>query len=172
MTPGVATSSCASRLFSAPTFVGEGLFGKRAMKSPFTRHFFLINNHTPRDRIPRTRLAVAQARGPIGPHVVVMKSRAWSGIRSRKPARKKNITALMMNEPGSIRLPPGINSQVLAFQLPGPDSLVCRLPQRSTDKHSSPDLFSNSPLATRHMSLVPIFLLSNFSFLLCNRAQP
>ena len=77
--------------------------------SPLTRHFFLTNNHTPRDTIPRTRLAVAQARGPTGPHFVVAKVKPGSRTRNRKADRIKNITALMMNELGSIRLPPGIS---------------------------------------------------------------
>src|SRR5882762_2927655 len=76
--------------------------------SPFTRHFFLTNNHTPRDTNARTRAAAAQAREPTGPHFVVAKVKPGSGIRNRKADKIKNINALMMNELGSIRLPPGI----------------------------------------------------------------
>src|SRR5437588_12792416 len=88
--------------------------------SPFTRlprrsateagHFFLTNNQTPRDTNPRTRAAAAQPRGPTGPHFVVANVKPGSGIRNRKADKIKNITALMMNELGSIRLPPGISS--------------------------------------------------------------
>src|SRR6266404_3307972 len=100
--------------------------------SPFTRHFFLTNNHTPRDTIPRTRLAVAQARGPTGPHFVVAKVKPGSRTRNRKADRIKNITALMMNELGSIRLPPGISRLLFstAYLLNiffGPASTIQRL---------------------------------------------
>ena len=94
----------------------------RGHLSPFTRHFFLNKNHTPRDTNPRTRAAAAQARGPTGPHFVVANVKPGSTIRNRKADKMKNITALMMNEPGSIRLPPGINSRIPAFRLP-PDAV-------------------------------------------------
>jgi len=74
------------------------------------RHFFLTNSHTPRDTNPRTRATAAQPRGPTDPHFVVANVNAGSGTRNRKADRIKNITALMMNESGSIRLPPGISS--------------------------------------------------------------
>src|SRR5260370_9298681 len=59
--------------------------------SPFTRHFFLTNNHTPRDTIPRTRLAVAQARGPSGPHFVVANVNPGSRTPNRKAHKITNI---------------------------------------------------------------------------------
>src|SRR5438132_9991946 len=86
--------------------------------SPFTRYFFLTNNHTPRDTNPRTRATAAQARGPTDTHFVVANVNAGSGTRNRRADKIKNITALMMNESGSIRLPLGISRHLFSTSQP------------------------------------------------------
>jgi len=73
--------------------------------------WFFVNGQTAIDNSPRINATAANCFGPTGPHFVVMKTKLWSGIRRRKPARTRNITALMINELGSIRVPPGIRSQ-------------------------------------------------------------
>jgi len=64
-----------------------------------------LNNQTTIDTNPRAKVAAAHSRGPTGPHFVVAKTTVGSGIRSKNPVRTKNITALIMNERGSIRVP-------------------------------------------------------------------
>jgi hypothetical protein len=51
---------------------------------------------------------------------------AGSGTRNRKADKIKNITALMMNELGSIRLPPGI-SRLLSFPLSDFSVSACQI---------------------------------------------
>src|SRR6266568_2452959 len=52
MIPGAATSACASRLLSTSTFVGEGSFGKRAMKSPMRLAIYTIARKLLQQRRP------------------------------------------------------------------------------------------------------------------------
>jgi len=114
--PGPRYSSLVTRLPSRS--LGEGwllachaiALAQEGHLSHFTRRFFLTNNHTPRDTIPRTKATAAHCRGPTGPNLVVMNVIVGSGTKNRKADKIKNITALMMNESGSIRLPPGISS--------------------------------------------------------------
>jgi hypothetical protein len=111
MIPGTATSACAIRLLCGAAASGEGLSGERAIKSPFTRHFFLTSSQTPRDIHPSAKATAANSRGPTGPNLVVTNVIVGSGTKNKKADKIKNMTALMINEPGSIRVPPGISSQ-------------------------------------------------------------
>ena len=78
-----------------------------------SRVTLLANGQTAIDNSPRINATAANCFGPSGPHFVVMKTKLWSGIRRRKPAKAKNITALIINELGLIIVPPapGIRSQ-------------------------------------------------------------
>src|SRR5207302_8676196 len=70
-------------------FLVAEVFGQRFS---FSLAFF-ANGQTAIDNSPRINAAPANCFGPSGPHLVVMKTRVWSGTRSKKPVRAKNITA-------------------------------------------------------------------------------
>jgi hypothetical protein len=108
-------STCTSRLNFAILrllFLNQQLYA-------ITCHFdslrfpvaFFANGQTAIDNSPRINATAANCVGPSDPQFVVKRTKHWLGIRRRKPARTKNITALMMNDPGSIRLLPDISSQ-------------------------------------------------------------
>jgi hypothetical protein len=70
---------------------------------------FLTSSRTPRDIHPGTKATAAHSRGPTGPNLMVMNVIVGSGTKDRKADKIKNMTALMTNERGSLRVPPGIS---------------------------------------------------------------
>ena len=62
----------------------------------------MVNSQNTIESNPRTKPAAAHSLGPTDPHLVVAKITVGFGIRSRPADRTKNMTALMINDLGSI----------------------------------------------------------------------